>query len=388
MTTAMETWGEAANRDDDQGADVHQRDDGDEEEFVELDGAERESAAGDAGAEAGEVTAQDDEAALKKKKREKLMFMGAAAAVAVTVVGFKLMSALGSVAPAEDAQMAQAQVAEAPATGAQAVAPLPPLAPQMPAAQQMPQFVPQSPAVAQMPVAPMAPVQATQVAPIAPVVPGSPVGGQPAAEEYAAPAALMQTMMEGMKAAEPAQMKVDAAAAAVLREELDAVRADVASLRTLLASRDASIEDMRRQLSRASRAPKPTTQAAPKTPAAAASEKQSSPSAVAASTKPDVKAAKAPEEKLVVVDPQVVEAIRQTPASPAPQGKGGKVRGDFSVYAVSNGRAWLTWSKDGQQYMVGVASQLPDYSKVTRIDDETGVIFTSGGEVHPKPATH
>jgi hypothetical protein len=89
----------------------------------------------------------------------------------------------------------------------------------------------------------------------------------------------------------------------------------------------------------------------------------------------------------VLVAPLVVQTIKQTPELPSPVEKGGKVRHDSSVYAISNGRAWVTWAKEGTNYMVGVGSELPDYSKVTKIDDVSGVIFTTSGEIHGTPPT-
>lgn len=88
-----------------------------------------------------------------------------------------------------------------------------------------------------------------------------------------------------------------------------------------------------------------------------------------------------------VVDPLVVSDTKQTAVESQPITKKGRVRNEFTVYAISNGRAWVTWANDGLNYTVGVNSQLPDSSRVTSIDDVTGVVHTNGGEIHPKPPT-
>ncbi|ART61220.1 hypothetical protein CBP36_19840 (plasmid) [Acidovorax carolinensis] len=94
---------------------------------------------------------------------------------------------------------------------------------------------------------------------------------------------------------------------------------------------------------------------------------------------------KAPEKYSPIPAP-VMNESKVTPVAPTATTKGGKVRGDFTVYAISNGRAWVKWSVDGENYMVALNSILPDSTRVTSISDEKGIVFSSAGEIHPKPA--
>lgn len=94
---------------------------------------------------------------------------------------------------------------------------------------------------------------------------------------------------------------------------------------------------------------------------------------------------KAPEKYSPIPAP-VMNESKVAPVAPAATTKGGKVRGDFTVYAISNGRAWVKWSVDGENYMVALNSILPDNTRVTSISDEKGIVFSSAGEIHPKPA--
>lgn len=67
------------------------------------------------------------------------------------------------------------------------------------------------------------------------------------------------------------------------------------------------------------------------------------------------------------------------PASAA-SGKLG-VRGDYKMYAVRDGRAWVKSVKDGEIVMVGADSSLPDGTRVKSINEEIGVIVTNAGDI-------
>jgi hypothetical protein len=85
-----------------------------------------------------------------------------------------------------------------------------------------------------------------------------------------------------------------------------------------------------------------------------------------------------------VTSPVMTEP-RNVPVAPSAAAKGGKVRSDFTIYAISNGRAWVHWNSDNENHMVGPNSVLPDGSRVTQLDDTKGVVFTTNGEIHPRP---
>lgn len=69
-----------------------------------------------------------------------------------------------------------------------------------------------------------------------------------------------------------------------------------------------------------------------------------------------------------------------TPAVAKPTNK--SARGDFSIYAVTDGRVWVV-GKDGERLgPLAVGSPLTDGSKITGIDVARGVVLTNSGEIH------
>lgn len=70
--------------------------------------------------------------------------------------------------------------------------------------------------------------------------------------------------------------------------------------------------------------------------------------------------------------------ITQTAAKPTNK----SARGDFSIYAVTDGRVWVV-GKDGERLgPLAVGSPLTDGSKITGIDVARGVVLTNSGEIH------
>ena len=219
---------------------------------------------------------------------------------------------------------------------------------------------------------------------IAVATPAAPVAPAIAAATVVAPAALSVQPVQA--AAAVVVPESESKATAALRSDIKALRAEFQNVRSELAGKDRLIADLRKQAVPVEHVQRVAV--AKKAPVEVIiTEPRTSREATLVAAKASVSKVAVDQKPVVIVDPQVVAETRQTMVSPPASAKGGKVRSEFTVYAVSNGRAWLTWGKDGMNYTVGANSELPDYSKVLSIDDVRGIVFTSAGEVHPKPAT-
>lgn len=367
MTTAIDDWSKRQGGDE-----AH--DEIDHDEVLESDVASDETdESGQGQAEA--VAPHDDALALKKAKDMKIMKI-AGGVLLVMGLGVGGLMAMGHAAP--QGQQLQAQPA----------AELAPVVAQ----------------VAQVQAAPVA--QAIEVtAPVAVVAPVAPIATEAPAPLGAAPslasaapspapiAAPPVAVASVSPVAQPVQMaavavpSVDseaAKAASSMRADIDSLRSQMEAIRAESAGKDKVIAELRKQPAPIKHVAHPVVKKQTET---IITEMRAPHDVTVATAKAAVAKVISEQKPVVIVDPQVVAETRQTMVSPPASAKGGKVRNEFTVYAVSNGRAWLTWGKDGMNYTVGVNSELPDYSKVTSIDDVRGIVFTSAGEVHPKPAT-
>lgn len=357
MTTAIEKWGasqEGAGDHTDGHAEAH----ADMMHEGDITGAD--DLAPDDAAPADAVPANADDAALaaKKAKDKRIMLIGGAVvgviglAVAASVM-FRPAAHPQAIAAASQSQVApsplQAPVAAPVAEAAIAPVAADPASPAQPlvaAAEPMPMPMAAAPAVAasQEPLPLAAPVAA-------------PVAAAPAL------AAIEPTPQGAAVHAELEQLK---ATVQTLRADVDSKSKDIAALR----------KDIAAARAQAAARPAPVRKVV-EVPVIV--ERERAPRAAAA--------APAVEPRAQMAEPAVFAEPKQTPVAPPAVAKGGKVRSEFTVYAISNGRAWVTWAKDGMNYTVSANSELPDYSKVTALDDVKGVVFTSAGEIHPKPPT-
>jgi hypothetical protein len=164
--------------------------------------------------------------------------------------------------------------------------------------------------------------------------------------------------------------KVDVAAG-----ELDKLRADVAALRADLAEKTSTVDSLRgevsslrAQMSSKPAAPKPTPKPAQKTVLAKVAPK------------PAAESPKPPATPAVVVVTETVQPNNNPPAATAAASTKGKVRSDFRIYAAVDGRFWVV-GPDNEPVQVGVRSPLSDGSRVTSVDAEKNVVFTTAGEI-------
>jgi hypothetical protein len=239
----------------------------------------------------------------------------------------------------------------------------------------------------------LATLPASQVAPVAQVAPVGPV--TPMASMSANQGAITGPAV--VKPAPPVQAASDQMTAAPVKGGLnDDSYKVIAEQKSQIAELQAKVETLNGQLNEKNKLiaelhsrPMVNRNGTPKPAAALATTPTARPivkTAAAPVTASKVKA-EVTTEKAEVNSPLVVRETKPTPSFPPATTQGGRVRNEFTVYAISNGRAWITWAKDGMNYTVGVNSELPDSSRVSRIDDSTGVVYTSGGEIHPKPPT-
>lgn len=393
MTTAMDEWAAARHGDGEQDEarehDIHEGDivgtTLEPGAFEGVDATNDDAAGVDADAQA---------LAAKKAKDKKMMMIagGVLATLAIGVGGLKLMSGGApsqQIAVQEQAPMPapvaatpavpQEQVLAAQPMGAPASAAAPvdfgmqppqmaPVldAPMAPASAAQPPMASTAPMPMQPPVAPITVAPTSQVLP--PVGAPSPsIGKQPSpATTPASNEAEMQELR--------AMVKANTAAIEELAKRLDAQAATQAAAVKQVAARPAIAPVTAVKpapVAKQAALPKP---AAADKPFVGITEKKADGKPVA-----DV-------EKYAPIPATNLSEPKATPSAPAPVAKGGRVRGDFTVYAISNGRAWVHWSGDGENHMVGPNSVLPDNSRVTSIDDVKGVVMTTGGEVHAKPA--
>lgn len=224
------------------------------------------------------------------------------------------------------------------------------------------------------PVMAAAPVEAAP-APVAAPQPIAPSVQAPAMEMPApsltpsAPAPVLASrpnlntgVAQAQPAVQPQPQAVTAAAeaeAAKLRDEVQALQAEVGKLTEELKLSKASAARWERA---AKAKPKPTIVEV---------YEGAKPSAVA---KPAAAAAK-----------PAAAASAAVAAVPAPKVTKPGSREDFVIYAIADGRAWVTYIKgDGENHSVVGGSVLPDGSRVTKVDDIKGVVTTTAGDIYPK----
>lgn len=382
MTTALEDWGNQQRTD---GADnaghehvvdeieitgSHERD---ERATHDEDGA----MAADADADVGDGAAADAEVLAKKKKQGTQIIMaagGLCVALVIGVVGVGIMKR-GADQQVQHVEVAQQAPEQYPAgqssdlqvapVGAPASATAPAIimeraegslaiaaaGGQAPAAPPTPDFGLQTAVGALAPVvstsaSTQAVVAATPVAQAPAPVPVQSAGGQKAQQALALTGALKNDVAAG---------------------ELDKLRADVAALRADLAEKTSTVDSLRGEIG-GLRAQLSSRPAAPK-PAVAK---------VAPRLAPEV--SKPAGTPAVVVVTETVQPNNSPSAAPAAAPAKGKVRSDFRIYAAVDGRFWVV-GPDNEPVQVGVRSPLSDGTRVTSIDVEKNVIFTTTGEI-------
>ena len=199
-------------------------------------------------------------------------------------------------------------------------------------------------------------VQGTQTAPVAPISIAAVASSQPSP-----PAALSAPSMvaPAVVAAPAATAKPNSPVAAPIQAAAPepTISATEAALRAEIAKLKAENKLLAGKLSSQ---PKVQVAAAPKP---------------RASTPPPVVA---PTASASVRASDLKGVITQTAAKPTNK----SARGDFSIYAVTDGRVWVV-GKDGERLgPLAVGSPLTDGSKITGIDVARGVVLTNSGEIH------
>lgn len=369
MSTAIEAWGSAQG---DATGDQPVL----EDEIVggegEAYGEEPMPAEQDAGLE----STLDEDAARKKKGMQTIMIAaGVSVVLLVGVVGFGVMKSRANAAPqleiapgVQAAVQAPAQNVATPmagaASGAEAMAterldgsPVPTIP-----APQGPDFGLQaSPGVADAPVVATAPAHT----PAAPVLAPMPTNGMP----KVAPAPALE-VAPATPATPDLGKRAPMTAAAPINElkpdpqmvaELERLRSDLASARSEISKRDESIQRMQGEMSKA----------------LAKLEARPAPVRVQrVQAAPVVKVAPAKPAEVAAPAAEVVSAAQVA----APVAAKGKVRTDFRIYAAVDGRVWVM-GPDGEPTQIGSRSPLSDGTRVTGIDTEKNVVFTTAGEI-------
>lgn len=393
--TAMDEWAKQQQGDGESQGEGEQPHTGDQ-----LSGADDADVMHDDAVDANE-SAEDSALAAKKATDKKIFILAgsAAALIGVVTVGLSVFgggtrvarapSAIPTTRPAPIAQAVESSQVIAPmAPATTAAAPLDFGLPQptsiaaptqdfaapqaSPGSSETPAAVPALAAPTPVTAAPAAavPAQLADAGPGAPAVPAtqsspapansSPIGA-PSSAESAAELDVARKEIERLQKLVGANEKDIEALRADVRE-LEALRKDVKALRL-----------------RVAKAEKPRPAPSPRP---AAQKKSDEPRRTAAKFEGITEY----KEPYAPVKSPVLSQTKATPSAPPAFEKGGKVRADFTVYAISNGRAWVHWKGDGENHMVGLNSVLPDNSRVTKIDDVNGIVFSTTGEIHPKPS--
>lgn len=369
MSTAIEAWG-SAQGDATGDQPVHEDD---------ITGGEPDAYGDEPVAvdhDAGLESTLDEEAALKKKKGMRTIMIGAGASAVLLVgmVGFAFMKGGTTVQPQEIAPGVQAATpAQSPAPGLAA-----PVSGAASGAEAMATERADGSPVPAPPVA-LAPdfglqavpgAAAAPVVPVAPVVASAPVAAAVATMTTAAfqpPAPTVSLEVPATLGAEPVKHglspavgrgadKQDAQATA----ELERLRNDLATARAELGKRDESIQHMQGEMTKLIA----KLEARP-----AAQPRVLRPQTVAAG-KAAAKPVEAPAPQAEVAPAQVA----------APVVAKGKVRSDFRIYAAVDGRVWVM-GPDGEPTQIGARSPLSDGTRVTSIDTEKNVVYTTAGEI-------
>jgi hypothetical protein len=391
-TTALESWGASkASTDaaDDGEHAVAEHDitgaEGAELEHEHDEGAGDEALAGEGGDQVVDADAEAEAARLAaKKKKDMRTFMIAGIAAGVLIVGFIGFSVVKGRAARQQAQQEMAQQ-EQPQQGqgdaGQVIAPVAQRqeapgaiinehadgTPVSPSAAVAPVAAPPAPDFglqAQAPAA-SAPVSAVAVAPVLPPAPASAAIAAPVVP--AVPAGLP---LRASAAAALAPTPKAVAAQAPAPAELDKLRAELATLRSDLEEKTRALDGVRTELEGLKKAqaprPAPVKVAAPKVVA----------KKVVVEAKPAAPVAGVTET--VVAAPAPVAAVAAPALTAAAKAK--SVRTDYRIYAVVDGRVYVM-GPDNETVQIAPRSPLADGSRVTSIDTEKNVVYTSAGEI-------
>jgi hypothetical protein len=345
---------------------------------------------------AGEGDSEEAAHAAKKARDSKIL-MGVGGAVLVLVlgaVGFHLYGSSGSspqqVAQVQAQQQAQQQAHQQPSGAAPApvgnnqapvIAPMPEASAPAPVDFGLQPGAPLpadgQPAIVNGFPAPVVPATAPAVQAVAPVGAGAPVTAQPPV--VGAPGQVPVTA--------PAQV-APAATPGVSPAELNDLRAEVAALGQKVTdlSKEVAALRSRPQVQTSARSAAQQAPVAAKPEPNVSERREPKNKALVAAAAASAAAAAAADTKYTPIASPVLTDSKATPVALTSVTKNGKVRSEFTVYAISNGRAWVRWSGDGENYMVEKDSVLPDNSKVTNVDNVKGVVFTTAGEIHQKPS--
>lgn len=396
MSTALEQWGSAQGSatgaaDDTHTDTVHEGDitgDG-------LEGAEHLEHEPHAEVDDAAVGAADDAdaaalAAKKAKDVKTLKLVGAVAAA--VVVGVGVMKARSN---AQQVEIAQAQAQAQPAPDNSALAPTPAAASAVaqpviteradtpPTAQvgtpPSPDFGLQAGAAPQPALVAAPPVQTAVLQPVAqapaPVQPAASTAADlaVATRANAQQAPVLADAGKGVKSA-PATKQADVGGGGTA-PEVQKLRDDVASLRAAMADKDGAIAQLRSELDGLKESVASRSAAA-----------QPRPAAHRQVAKPPAKTAvvAAPAAKASAPVSGITETVVSSPASATiaqPVPAKGKVRTDYRVYAMTDGRVWVV-GRSNEPFQISLRAPLPDGSRVTSIDADKYVVLTTAGEIH------
>ncbi|MFK4705809.1 hypothetical protein ABIC83_002648 [Roseateles asaccharophilus] len=149
--------------------------------------------------------------------------------------------------------------------------------------------------------------------------------------------------------------------------DVEALRVEMSGLRNALEERNRDVSKLSQEL--AALKDKIRTAPAPK-------------QAVAVKVEPPkpakVEVARQESGKAIITEKAVVETPAVAKAAP-PAAKG-KVRSDYRMYAYSDERFWIK-GDDGEPFLVGLNSPLPDGSRVIALNKDAGTVSTSAGEI-------
>lgn len=307
----------------------------------------------------------DAHAAKKKKDLRTLMIAGGA--VGVLVLG------LVAVKVTRGGGEQYAQIEQAPATQAQ-----PQLAQQTPdqgqvIAQVGPQAQ-QAAAVIDASGSQAAPAPASGVAGLDFGLQSSSQASAPAAHPALMPSAAVVAQpapIQGGLAPAVQQSATGKAQVGPSAAEMEALRTEMNGLRNALEDRSREVAKLREDLSSL----KQRVTAAPAAPKQVAVAKADAPKPA------KVEVARQESVKAVITEKAVVEtpvAAKATPAAVA--GAKGKARSDYRMYAYADERFWIK-GDDGEPFLVGMNSPLPDGTRVTALNKDAGTVSTTAGEI-------
>lgn len=382
MTTALDDWGNQQHGREGNAHDEtelpHEADDADADSLG--DGSSSSDAEH---TESAESSARADEALAKKRKQGTQIIMAAGGlclALVVGVVGFAFMK---KGQPAQQPEVAEqsapstdaAQPGTQPGSETFSVAVATPVQPPAP-------LVLDEAAEGTQAAALPGETQAALAGPRAGGEPGA--GAVPAGAEVSTSASgptasrLAALSAPAIAGATPTAAKADEQAAITA-----ALRGELVSMRAELSEKAQALDALRREVSslQAQVAAKPST---PRSAAATAAPKAPV-RQVASSTPPlyEMKKSSVPASPAVVlVTEAVVPNTNMTPAVGSMQAVSmkGKVRSDFRIYAAVDGRFWVV-GPDNEPVQIGARSPLSDGSRVTSIDAEKNIIYTTAGEI-------